>query len=195
MVGPMDRGPEMKRSRRYFVVEFLLVFCFSFLAGCATFPPPKEAIPSSRTYGNQYTDVWEAVLAFLSEQNIQVKSMEKESGRIVAEDRNIELRQFELGRYDSRYCFCGSPNRYHVLRGLVGEYTISVIRGTGFRATVRIDASYGASQYTDERFSEWLPCASKGVFEPFFLEQVEFRLGATKGPSRNLDWWKPSRGY
>src|SRR4030067_1119694 len=81
------------------------------------------------------------------------------------------------------------------LRGLVGEYTISVLRGTGLRTSVRIDASYRASQYTDERFSEWLPCASKGVFEPFFLEQVESRLRATKGPSRNLDWWKPSRGY
>jgi hypothetical protein len=189
----MDREPEMKRSQRYFVVEFLLVFCFSFLAGCARFPPPKEAISSSRTYGNQYTDVWEAVLESLSEESIQVKSMEKESGRIVAEDRNIELRQFEMGRYDSRYCFCGSPKRYHVLRGLVGEYTISVIRGNAFRAMVNIDASYRASQYTNERFSEWLPCASKGVFEPFFLEQVESHLGATKRPSRNLDWWRPSR--
>src|SRR4030066_2246920 len=99
MVGPMDRGQERKRSRRYFAVEFLLVFCFSFLAGCAAFPPPKEEIPSSRTYGNQYTDVWEAVLVSLSEQNIQVKSMEKESGRIGAEDRDIELRPVALGRY------------------------------------------------------------------------------------------------
>src|SRR4030065_1548025 len=103
----MDRGQEMKRSRRYFAVEFLLVVGFSFLAGCAACPPPKEAIQSPRAYGNQYTDVWDAVLASLSEQNIQVKSMENESGRIVAEDRDIELRQFELGRYDSRYCFCG----------------------------------------------------------------------------------------
>src|SRR4030067_2892422 len=108
--------------------------------------------------------------------------MDPGPGRIVAEDRDIELRQFELGRYDSRYCFCGSPNRYHVLRGLVGEYTISVIRGTGIRTTVKIDASYRASQYTDERFSEWLPRASKGGFEPFFLEEGGSRQGGTTGP-------------
>jgi hypothetical protein len=185
----------MKISMRYLPIMLLVANGFSYLAGCATFPPPKEAIPSSRIYGQRYNEVWEAVLASLSEQNIRVTSMDKESGRIVAEDGTIGLRQYELGRYDSKDCFCGSPERYHEFRGLTGEYTISVIRGNEIRTSVNINASYRASQYADNRFTGWFPCFSKGVFEPLFLDQVESRLTVVKGPSRNFDWWQPSRGY
>lgn len=168
---------------------------FFILGACATTLPSKEAIQSSRMYGTSYNEAWEAVLASLSEQNIRVTSMEKESGKIVAEDGTLELRQFELGRYDSTYCFCGSAERYHVLRGLSAEYTISVIRGNEIRTSVHIDTSYRASQYSEDRHTGWLPCLSKGVFEPLFLDLVDTRLKVGKGPSRNIDWWKPSRGY
>lgn len=167
-----------------------------FLFGaCATTLPSKESIQSSRMYGKSYNEVWEAVLASLSEQNIRVTSMEKESGKIVAEDGTLKLRQFDLGRYDSTYCFCGSPEPYHVLRGLAGEYAISVTRGNEIRTSVHIDASYRASLYFGDRQAGWLSCLSKGVFEPLFLERVDTRLKVEEGPSRNVDWWKPSRGY
>ena len=185
----------MRREPGFFAVGLVMMVWFSLFGGCASFPPPQDDIANSRTYGNSYDDVWDAVLGSLSELNIQVKSMDKESGEIVAEDGTVELRQFELGRYDSKYCFCGSPRRYTLLRELVGEYTISVIRGTGVRVMLKIDASYRASQYSGDSFTEWLPCPSKGIFEPIFLEHVETRLGAVKVPSRNFDWWKPSRGY
>jgi hypothetical protein len=189
----------MRKHPGFFAAGLLMTVWFSFLGGCASFPPHKDTIPNSRTYGNSYDEVWEAVLGSLSELNIQVKSMEKESGIIVAEDGTVELRQFELGRYDSKYCFCGNPERYNLLRELVGEYTISVTRGTEVRVSVKIDASYRASQYSVDHFIGWLPCPSKGIFEPFFLEHVESRLEAakvpSKVPSRKLDWWQPTRGY
>jgi hypothetical protein len=185
----------MKISMRYLPIMLLAATGVSCLAGCAMFPPPKEAIPSTRIYGQSNNEVWEAVLASLSERNIRVTSMDKESGRIVAEDGTIDLRQYELGRYDSIYCFCGSPERYHVFRRLTGVYTISVTRVSETRTSVNIDASYRASQYANDRFTGWLPCPSKGVFEPLFLDQMESRLTVVKGPSRNFDWWKPSRGY
>jgi hypothetical protein len=167
----------------------------SFFTACATYPPPKEAVPNSRNYGSSYSDVWDSVLAALSELNIQVQSMDKETGSIVAEDGTIELRQFELGRYDSTYCFCGKPEQYHFFRGLVGEHTISVVRGNKVQTTVKIDALFKASVQSGERSTGWHPCLTKGIFEPFFLEQVESQLANRKGPSRKLDWWKPRRGY
>jgi hypothetical protein len=185
----------MKITTRLLPIVLLAATGASYLAGCATFPPPKEAIPSTRIYGQGFNEVWEAVLASLSEQKIRVTSMDKESGRIVAEDGTIDLRQYELGRYDSKYCFCGSPGQYHVFKGLTGEYTISVIRVNQVRTSMNIDASYRASEYANDRLTGWLPCPSKGVFEPFFLDQVESRLKVVKAPSLNLEWWKPSRGY
>ncbi len=164
-------------------------------AGCASFPPPKETIPGSRTYGYAYNDVWESVLATLSDLSIPVKTMEKEAGHVVAEDNTIELRQYELGRYDSRYCFCGSPDQHHFFRELVGEYTISISRETDTRTSVAIDTSFRASQYSGERFTGRSPCLSKGIFEPMFLERLDDQLAARRGRTRDFRWWKPSRGY
>jgi hypothetical protein len=193
--GISNRRTAMRKVPGIFAVGLAMMVSFSLFGGCASFPPPEDDIPNSRTYGNSYNDVWDAVLGSLSEMNIQVKSMEKESGEIVAEDGTVELRQFELGRYDSKYCFCGSPKQFNFLRELVGEYTISVTRGTGVRVLVKIEASYRASQYSGESLVEWLPCPSKGIFEPIFLKHVESRLGAVISPSRKLYWWQPSRGY
>ena len=177
-----------------FAVVLVMTVGVSFLAACATYPPPKEEVPNSRNYGSSYSDVWDSVLAALSELSIQVQSMDKETGRIVAEDGTVELRQFELGRYDSTYCFCGRPEQYHFFRGLVGEHTISVVRGNKVQTTVKIDASFRASVQSGERVTGWHPCPTKGVFEPLFLEQVASQLANRKVPSK-LDWWKPRRGY
>jgi hypothetical protein len=185
----------MRKHPGSIAVGLVWVVWFSLLGSCASFPPPQEAISNSRTYGKSYNDVWDAVLGSLSELKIQVESMEKETGEILAEDGTVELRQFELGRFDSKYCFCGSPARYNILRDLVGKYTISVIRGTGVRVTVKIDVSYSASQFSGDNFTGWIPCPSKGIFEPIFLEHVNSRLEAAKYPYRDLDWWQPSRGY
>lgn len=185
----------MRKSPLSFALGLMMAAGFSFWGGCASFPPPKETIPNSRIYEYGYNDVWESVLATLSELNIPVKSMEKESGNIVAEDETIELRQYELGRYDSIYCFCGSPERYHVFKELAGEYTISVSRETDVRTSVNIDASFRASQYSAERFTGRSPCLSKGIFEPIFLERLDSQLATRRVPSRNLEWWKPRRGY
>jgi len=185
----------MRKSPTVFAVGMTIALGVFLLGGCASFPPPKEEIPNSRVYRYGYNDAWESVLATLSELNIQVKSMKKETGNIVAEDGTIELRQYELGRYDSIYCFCGSPEQYHVLKKLVGEYTISVSRETDARTTVKIDTSFQAFQYFGERFTGRFPCLSKGIFENIFLERLDSQLATRRGPSRNFDWWKPRRGY
>ena len=181
----------------------------SSLAGCATFPPPKEAITDSQIYRTSSDIVWEAVLKTLAEQNIEVKSAGIQSGEITAEDRTIELRQYEPGRYDSKYCFCGSPPQNRVLRDLVGIYRISVTPAFVGTTSVRIDASYEASIFSGDQIMEQHACPSKGIFEPFFLTRVESVLTTMKTPPPppppskvekktpppNLDWWKPSRGY
>lgn len=178
---------------RYIPIMFLVVSGVSGLAGCATFPPPKESIPTSRVYGKEYDEVWDAVLATLSDLDIPAKSMDKESGTIVAEDNNIELVQFEPGRYDSSYCFCGSPEQYNVLRSIVGKYKISIAGGKEARSTLDIDVSFLASSHYGEISTGWQPCISKGVFERVFLEQMDSRLrdrNSPADPPRKLDWWR-----
>lgn len=186
----------MRKPPFSFAVGLVMAAGLSVWAGCASFPPPKETIPNSRIFETGFDDMWDSVLATLSELNIPVKSMEKESGNIVAKDETIELRQYEFGRYDSIYCFCGSPEENHVLKELVGEYTISVSRETDVRTSVTIDASFQASQYSGDRVTGRFPCLSKGIFEPIFLERLVPQVPTRKEPlPRKLDWWKPSREY
>jgi hypothetical protein len=193
--GRTDRRAAVRKSPTVIGIGMTIAAGVFLLGGCASFPPPKDTIPNSRIYAYGYHDVWESVLATLSELDVQVISMDKEAGKIVAEDNTIVPRQYEAGRYDSIYCFCGSPRRYHFFKKLVGDYTISVSRETDVRISVNIDASFRISQYSGDRFTDWFPCLSKGIFEPDFLDRLDSQLATRKGPSRNFDWWKPRRGY
>lgn len=180
----------------------------AFLAGCATYPPPMETITDSQVYGNRYADVWKAVLETLAGQKIEIQSSEKRSGEIVAEDRTVELRQYKPGRYDSRYCFCGSPPGNQVLKNLVGKYRISITPAFAGTTSVQIEVSYEATIFSGDQIMGQLACPSTGVFEPFFLTQVGSRVSPMmepvlppprevekSAPPPNVDWWKPTRGY
>src|SRR3972149_9556 len=81
--GTTDRRPAMGKSARLLVAGFLIASSFSFLGGCATYPS-REETRSRETFGNGYEEVWEAVVATLREGNWNIKTMEKDSGRIVA---------------------------------------------------------------------------------------------------------------
>ena len=175
--------------------------------GCATYP--QKNFRSQETYGKGYDQVWDTVVVTLNGMNMDIKTMEKTRGRIEVEGPGMEMRKYVLGRYDSIYCYCVVPHQRNDIRELVGNYAIALTRDGDSRTSVIIDATFLASVYDGETFSGWLPCPSKGIFEPFFLNQVEARLNAVKTPPppppppkeerktppRNLDWWKPSRGY
>lgn len=200
----------MRKSPTVFAVGMTIAVGVFLLGGCATYP--QKGFRSQETYGSNYEEVWEVVVDTLNGMNLKIKTMEKDSGRIVTEGPDLELRKYALGRYDSVYCYCVSPYGRDDLRGLVGNYAIALTRDDKNRTTVILDATFLASMYAGNAFSGWLSCPSKGIFEPFFLKQVESRLNARKaqaapaptpraierkreGPSRNFDWWKPSRGY
>jgi len=158
-------------------------------------------------------------MATLQEGNWKIKTMEKDSGRIVADDPGLVLRKYMLGRYDSTYCYCVlqyprdvlgqllgtyaiALTRYCVLQyprdvlgQLLGTYAIALTREKELRTSVNIDASFQATLFAENKFAGWLPCPTKGVFEPFFLDWVKSRLRPPKPPSWNFEWWIPSRGY
>ncbi len=194
----------MGNIRRVAVVAFLAVVTAGWVGGCASFPPPRKSIQDSRLYKARFEDVWFAVQDILSDRNIRVTSARRMSGTITAEDDAIELRRFDVGRYDSRYCLCGSPGRGRGFRQLTGTYAIALSRTGAGEVSVKVDATYRASVYAGDRFVEWLPCPSKGTFEPAFLKEIASRLAAGRRPEPsgggkekpvfprpNLDsWWK-----
>lgn len=201
--GTGNRGDAMRRSAHPLVIGFLAAAGIIRFSGCATFPPPREAIADTRTYPYAFQEVRDAVLSSLSEMNVGIRSTEKEPGKIVAQDDTLELRQFEPGWYDAKSCYCGPPARGTVLRDLTGTYVISLVRESPRRTAVTIDATYQASMYAGDAPAGMLSCPSKGIFEPFLLDRVETRLAAgdsgTHSPfplrRDNDSWWKPARGY
>jgi hypothetical protein len=197
---------------RGFTVRLAIAMGVLLLAGCATYP--QKGIQSQATYGNRYEEVWDAVVDTLNGMNLKVRTMEKASGNIMTEGPDLELQKYVLGRYESIYCYCVSPYGRDDLRQLFGNYAIVLTRDAANRTSVILDATFLASMHAGNDFRGWLPCPSKGIFEPFFLKQVESRLSARKTqavprtyertpertserstPTRNLEWWKPARGY
>jgi hypothetical protein len=155
----------------------------------------QETIRFQETFGYGYGEVWEAVVATLREGDWEIKTIEKDSGRIVADDPRLEFRNYIPGRFDSAYCYCVLQYPRDVLGQLQGTYAIALTREEEHRTSVNIDAAFQASLFTGNKFAGWLPCTTKGVFEPFFLDRVKSRLSSPKPPSRNFEWWVPSRGY
>lgn len=189
--GTRDRRSAMGKSALYWVTGFLIASSLSFLGGCATYPTREEA-RSRETFGNGYEEVWEAVVATFREGNFQIRSMERDSGRIVAEDPGLELRKYILGRYDSAYCFCVLQYPRDVLGQLLGTYTVAITREKELRTSVNIEASFQATLFAENQFAGWLPCPTKGVLEPLFIDRVQSHL---RPPARKFEWWIPSRGY
>lgn len=76
-----------------YIYLVLLVICFS---GCTPIryqygkeyiytPPEKTSFENSRTYSENYDQVWKACVAVFAINNFQIKTMDKESGIIAAE--------------------------------------------------------------------------------------------------------------
>lgn len=69
---------------------FVVVATLSCISGCTSVPwitPPASgyAVTNSKSYEKSYDEVWGNVLGFFTEQNMQLKDVDKENGLILAE--------------------------------------------------------------------------------------------------------------
>src|ERR1700686_1449559 len=116
-------------------------------------PPPKAAPPIAPAGINaSFAKTWDVMIDILSEGHIQVKTLDKASGYIVAEDRDVESSQ------QDSLADCGGfmRVRWTALGPMIAEVNI-VIRGDSTMSTVTVRA-----RFTKTGQSNW-DCPSKNV--------------------------------
>jgi hypothetical protein len=147
-------GASGDTMKKYFVALAALVA----LAGCAT-PPKQTAFSNTQTYQSSKDQVWSDLLAFFTSNNIQIKTIEKDSGVIYA----------ERSRSDPSMADCGQDLAVELSR----PATLNVfVKPEASGTTVTVNATFEVIRSFDNR--TWTaPCHSTGVLERQILSSIK----------------------
>lgn len=150
------------------------------LSGCASVPPKQFDVQNTRTEAAAFDDVWAGLVGFFASNQIAIRTIEKDSGLIVAETEvqsgapgqfNAE-RQGARGRIGS-FADCGIDTsaipygyiiRLNVLARPAGDGT-QVTVNTQFRE-LRAVPAFVMGQQTNFQ----IPCNSTGELERTILD-------------------------
>lgn len=126
---------------------------------CAT-PPTQRSIENSRTFAVSKDQAWEALLSYFTSNNIQIKTIEKDSGVIYA----------ERALSDASMADCGAvPLAQEMSR----PASLNVfVRETGDGVQVTVNAQFEVTRMFDG--TTWTDaCFSTGLLERQLLTAVE----------------------
>ena len=124
----------------------LLFLVLIFMIGCAPtyyytykssstedyVPPEPKEIKSSRIYNFSYDEVWEGIISFFATTNISIKTLEKDSGIVVAEkslDDSKEMKDFvDIGYIDeTNYQYRIKNEQYYGYLNPYDFYSLSLM--------------------------------------------------------------------
>lgn len=131
--------------------------------GCASAPTLMPEVYVVRTEMT-FDQVWANVIEVFATENITIKTLEKDSGIIVAEPQAVDIRTLR------RLSDCGSMTFHYVVDGTVG-YNVFV-REVGGAREVRVNSRITGNfdgPYDSRVVRE---CISRGAFERSLLEWV-----------------------
>jgi hypothetical protein len=150
-------------------------------------PTPRAPVEVNAAFGK----TWNAVVDFLADNRIVVRTIDRESGLIVAEPVRYEYKRGEQLPAD-----CGN-NIYGAVSPSEGTYSI-IVRGDDVRSTVRADVrfryidpdpedtlsgSFDIDPDPEDTLSGSFDCSSTGIWERRLTDSVAAR--ATRSPERN----------
>lgn len=149
---------------KYMVVTFASLT----LWGCATVPAKNYQFENSRTYSNKtYDQVWDGLIAFLTSNNIPIKTIEKDSGVIYSEIENFSKPSF------AKYfpiVDCGTPPFLWYGGRAFGSFNIFVSK-TSPQPKVTITTSISQEIRYENQVSQ-ISCNSMGNFEKGVLDSI-----------------------
>ncbi len=139
------------------------------LSACAT-APQTYSFEKSRKFDASFDDVWEGVISYFAENNISIKTLEKDSGLVVAENDH-----FPAGEL-TKYADCGTNS---MVTNAYATGKINVfIRAVGPDTTkIQTNAKFiQTAQSSWDRSTIVTPCNSKGTLEQAVLDSIEYRI-------------------
>lgn len=130
--------------------------------GCAT-PPKPTAFDNSLTINRSKDQVWESVISYFTANNIQVKTIEKDSGVIYAERQSFDTRSGVLAD-------CGK-SAIEVDVGSTVSLNLFARAVSPSVTEVTVNAQFQVVRMFD-RATQTYPCLSKGVLEAEILKAI-----------------------
>lgn len=132
--------------------------CAVVLASCAT-PPKQTVFDKTRTFSLSKDATWERLLSFFTSNNIQIKTIEKDSGVIYAERAIADKSMADCGE-NALAMENGRPAAMNVFVRPVGDKT-EVTVNTDFKVVRTFDGNTWSDQ-----------CHSTGVLERQVLNHI-----------------------
>ena len=148
-----------------------------FLGGCipSYVPPTVVSVPRVGTeVAASFGKTWDAVIDVFSERNIGIKTLDRSSGLIVAENASIRVADAK------EWADCGTipgahPNSPAVasLNAKIARYNI-LVRGDSIRTMVKATVQFSAPDMTTWASTD--ECQSLGVWEKGVEEEISIRV-------------------
>lgn len=138
------------------------------LAGCATMPKIYD-VQSDRTFNASFDDTWDAVIEYFAENNIPIRTIEKDSGVIYAEQ--MFATGYDVSFLD--YADCGGLALADSRRA---QFNVLVREASDVTTRVRV-----TTEFVEARRDFWgqsisVVCNSTGAMEDAVLTSVQIRL-------------------
>lgn len=144
----------MRRLKQGFLGIALLT-----LWGCAT-PPVATQFDNTRVYAKSKDEVWTNLVAFFATQNIQIKTIEKDSGVIYA----------ERAAFDQNLADCGVDYLYQDI-AKIASFNVLVIPRSG-KIGVTVTSDFKVSRLGPYNATKISPCESTGMLERQILNSI-----------------------
>lgn len=129
------------------------------LVGCATAPVPTD-FDNNRVFSKSKDEVWTKLVAFFATNNIQIKTIEKDSGVIYA----------ERSAFDEAIADCGSAGLMQYVSS-VAAFNVLVIPQGGL-TSVTVTSDYKVSRVGAYNTMTVTECLSTGVLERRILDAI-----------------------
>ncbi|TVT76719.1 MAG: hypothetical protein FHP92_08705 [Denitromonas halophila] len=156
----------------------LTLSLISLLAGCATpsIPPTQTTIDKSREYSAPYDKVWSAIIAGVAESNLNITTLEKESGIVAISNTTYDPSWANEG---TRGSILGVPDQvierianFNILATPQGSEKTRVQVNSSFKMNVRHGNGSQAIPFT----YQWQQAYSNGTLEEIILNGIEHRV-------------------
>lgn len=135
-----------------------ILFALICVASCAS-PPKTTVFDKSRTYDLSKDAVWEDLLSFFTSNNIQIKTIEKDSGVIYAERSGVDASMADCGQVP-------------LAAEMVRSGTLNVfVRPAGSKTQVTVNSDFKIVRMFDNQ-TYTAPCNSTGLLEKSILESI-----------------------
>lgn len=155
-----------------------IIILISVLAGCVQHgvKPSKSEVDNSRTFNADYDSVWSAIIASVAEANLNITTLEKESGLVAISNAGYGPDWAEEG---TRGKTMGVPHKvtvrkanFNILATKRGPNRTKVTINTKFQMKVRTGNGSKAFPY---RYT-WQAAYSNGKLEALIFDEIEDRI-------------------